>query len=797
MSSRKSARARKSPKPEKTKKPGKQNYKPIGKGFPLSEIRLLGATDAQLKKISADSGTGLSIDEMKRIRDYYYKKGRNPTDVELQALGQAWSEHCCYKSSKLILKEHVFGIDTPDVIDRGDAGVMSFDKDNAYALRIESHNHPSAVEPYGGAATGIGGIVRDVLCMGAQPIALVDPLFFGELTHPSSKMPKGVKHPRYLLGGVVAGIRDYGNRIGIPTIAGSLNFDDSYLGNCLVNVGCIGIAKKKDLYKNKAGGVGNVLVLVGGRTGRDGIHGVTFASAVLSEKSEESSRGAVQLGDPITKEPVIHAVLEVAAQGLITGMKDLGGGGLSCVCGELAYAAGFGAEVDLENVPLKEDGLAPWEIWVSESQERMMLAVEPKKLGAVLDIMRLFDIEATPIGKVIKEQIARVRYKGTNILELDLEFLTGGPLYCRPCKIIAPSKRVKTKIPKEPMDYDALTLRILADPNIACKDWAIRVYDHEVRGATVLKPLQGIIGHDTHGDAAVLKPVEDSWQGLAIATAANPWLTSVDPYKGGLAIIDEMCRNLVAVGARPHSFTNCLNFGNPEKPEVLGQFRETVRGMGEAAKILGIPTPSGNVSFYNEADGTAVLPTAVVLGCGIEPDIRMCISSEFKRAGSSIYLVGPASSAMGGSLYYKMTGGHSPDVPGVDFTMLQRAMDGLLKAMADGHVASCHDVSHGGTAVALAEMCFGGQVGAELDLSKLPFKRADDAFFNEGNTRWLVEVPAGREAKFESSLKGVPFAKVGIVGGKTIKLKFKKRTIALPLERAEKAWRNGIWTVMG
>ncbi|MFH0816778.1 MAG: phosphoribosylformylglycinamidine synthase subunit PurL [Methanobacteriota archaeon] len=788
---------RKPIKSQKSHKPGKPLYKPTGKGFPLSEIMLLGATDAQLKEVSADSGTGLSLDEMKRVRDYFSRKGRNPTDVELQALGQAWSEHCCYKSSKLILKEHVFGIDTPEVIDRGDAGVMSFDEENAYALRIESHNHPSAVEPYGGAATGIGGIVRDVLCMGAQPIALVDPLFFGELTHPASKMPKGVKHPRYLLGGVVAGIRDYGNRIGIPTIAGSLNFDDSYLGNCLVNVGCIGIARKKDLYRNKAGGVGDILVLVGGRTGRDGIHGVTFASAVLSEKSEESSRGAVQLGDPITKEPVIHAVLEVAAKRLITGMKDLGGGGLSCVCGELAYAAGFGAEVDLEKVPLKEEGLAPWEIWVSESQERMMLAVEPGKLGAVLDIMRLFDIEATPIGKVVKEQVARVRYKGKKILEVDLEFLTGGPLYCRPCRISAPSKRVKKKIPKEPGDYDELLLKILADPNIACKDWAIRVYDHEVRGATVLKPLQGIIGHDTHGDAAVLKPVEDSWKGLAIATAANPWLASVDPYKGGLAIVDEVCRNLVAVGAKPHSLTNCLNFGNPEKPEVLGQFRETVRGMGEAAKTLGLPIPSGNVSFYNEADGTAVLPTAVVLGCGLEPDIRLCISSDFKREGDSIYLVGPATSAMGGSLFYNIAGGSSPEAPGVDFAILKRSIEGLLGAMGGGHVAACHDISHGGTAVALAEMCFGGQAGADVDLSKLPFKRADEAFFNEGNTRWLVEVIAGREARFESAMEGVPFAKVGLVAGKNVKLSFKKRTISIPLARAEKAWRSGIWTVMG
>jgi phosphoribosylformylglycinamidine synthase len=778
-------------------------YTTVREGFPLSEVALLDATDDELSAVSADSGTGLSLDEMRRLRDYFAAKGRNPTDVELQALGQAWSEHCCYKSSKVILKEHVFGIDTPEVIDRGDAGVMSFDDENAYALRIESHNHPSAVEPYGGAATGIGGIVRDVLCMGAQPIALIDPLFFGDLSHPASKMPKGVKHPRYLLGGVVAGIRDYGNRIGIPTVSGSLNFDDSYLGNCLVNVGCVGIARKKDLYKNKAGGVGDLLVLVGGRTGRDGIHGVTFASAILSEKSEESSRGAVQLGDPITKEPVIHAVLEVAGRGLITGMKDLGGGGLSCVCGELAYAAGFGAEVDLEKVPLKEEGLAPWEIWVSESQERMMLAVRPRDLPKVLEIMELFDILATPIGKVIKEKVARVRYNGVKVLELDLDFLTGGPLYCRPCKVTAPSKRVAEKVPREPSDYGKILLRMLSDPNVACKDWAIRVYDHEVRGATVLKPLQGIVGHDTHGDAAVLKPVEDSWRGLAISTSANPWLTSVDPRKGGNAIVDEVCRNLAAVGARPHALTNCLNFGNPEKPEVLGEFRETVRGMGEAAKELGLPIPSGNVSFYNEAQGTAVLPTAVVLGCGIVEDIRKCVTSDLKRDGNPIYLVGPRSAEMGGSLYYRMAGGSSPKAPGVDFEALKLSFGGLLRAMDAGCVASCHDLSHGGAAVALAEMCFGGQVGAEVDLGERTgsksrrSQRADFAFFNEGNTRWLVEVHGGAARAFEAAMKGAPFELVGAVGGPSVRLACGKKAVEVDVAEAEKAWRGGIWEVMG
>ena len=379
-------------------------YTPQDVSFELREINLSDASDSDLVDISNESGTGLSLDEMRRIRDHFVVKGRNPTDVELQSIGQAWSEHCCYKSSKIFLREYVFSIRNRHVIDRGDAGVMEFDRDHAYALRIESHNHPSAVEPYGGAATGIGGILRDVLCMGARPIALVDPLFFGLLSHPPAKLPEGIKHPKYLLGGVVAGIRDYGNRVGVPTVSGGLWFDDSYVGNCLVNVGCVGIAEKDNIRRNAVRGPGDVLVLVGGRTGRDGIHGVTFASAVLTEESETESRGAVQLGDPIMKEPVMHAVLEANERKLINGMKDLGGGGLSCVVGEIALAGGCGAEVDLSRVPLKEEGLAPWEIWISESQERMMLSVSPKNLDKVLHIFRLWDVPATPIGKIIKSR---------------------------------------------------------------------------------------------------------------------------------------------------------------------------------------------------------------------------------------------------------------------------------------------------------------------------------------------------------------------------------------------------------
>src|SRR5256886_946777 len=455
-------------------------------------------------------GLALSADEMRRIQVHFQGLGRVPTDIELQSLGQAWSEHCCYKSSKVFLKEFIFPVQTPYVIDRGDAGVVEFDDDHAYALRIESHNHPSAIEPYGGANTGIGGILRDVLAMGAQPIALPDPLHFGPLDYPMEKLPRGTRHPKYLFGGVVAGIRDYGNRVGIPTVAGCIVFDEGYLGNIVVNVACVGFGKKSQMVRNAVRSEDAVFILAGGRTGRDGIHGVTYASVDLTEKAVEGwEAGAVQLGDPILKEPLIHACVESAQAGLLDGLKDLGGGGLSCVIGEMALGGGFGAEVDLEKVPLKVEGLAPWEIWVSESQERMMLAVLPENVDRVLRIFDLYDVPATVIGRVIPKKVCRVRYQGTVVLEMDLAFYTGGPEYTRPFKSPATLPSQDLRLPREPQDYRSTILKILASPNVASKEYVIRQYDHEVRASTVLKPLQGVIGKAAHGDASAIPPLVD------------------------------------------------------------------------------------------------------------------------------------------------------------------------------------------------------------------------------------------------------------------------------------------------
>ena len=754
-------------------------------------MRLLDAPDAELGAISKELGLALNVDEMKRIQEYFRTAGRNPTDVELQSLGQAWSEHCCYKSSKVFLREFIFPVQTKDVIDRGDAGVMEFDEEHAYAIRIESHNHPSAVVPYGGAATGIGGIIRDVLAMGAQPIALVDPLHFGPLDYPYGKLPRELRHPKYLFGGVVAGIRDYGNRLGIPTVAGCVVFDDGYLGNIVVNVGCVGFARKSQLQRNRVKEVGDVYVLCGGRTGRDGIHGVTFASIDLTEEAVGRwEAGAVQLGDPIVKEPLIHAVIESAQAGLLHGLKDLGGGGLSCVVGELALNGGFGAEVDLEKVPLKEAGLQPWEIWVSESQERMMLVVPPANVEKVLGIFDLYDVPATPIGRVVPGKVCRVRYRGEVILEMDLEFYTGGPEYCRPVKEL-PVPTKKARIPARPRNLGSVFMKLLASPNIASKEYVIRQYDHEVRAATVLKPMQGVIGKAAHGDAAVIKPLVGSWRALAIASASTGSYTALDPYRGGAGAVEKVCRNLVSVGARPHSLTNCLNFGNPERPDRLWYFREAVRGIGEAASAFGLAIPSGNVSLYNESATGPVLPTPVMLGVGIVDDIRRCVTSDLKAAGDRLYLVGATGADLGGSEYYRLLGIGGGSPPPVDLPATKAAMAGLLRAMQEDAVAACHDLSHGGLAVAIAEMTLGGDLGARLKLPPSDL-RFDVALFSESNGRWLVEAREGREEDFLRAMAGVPVVEVGRVGGRELAISRGREGIRATVTAMRRAWTEAI-----
>ena len=771
--------------------------------FECYEIDVFSASDDELVEISNKMGLALALPEMKNIQSYFKNKNCLPTDIELQALGQAWSEHCCYKSSKIPLKKYVFGIAEDKIVAREDAGIIDFDKEHYYCAALESHNHPSAVEPYGGAATGVGGIVRDVLCMGAQPIAYIDPLFFGPLDLPQSELPKGVKHPRFLFKGVVDGIRDYGNRIGIPTLSGQVYFHKGYTSNCLVNVGCIGILKKEELIHSWAKAPGNIYVYVGGKTGRDGIHGVTFASAELKDDSEKSSRSAVQVGDPITKEPVIHATLECNRKGLLEGLKDFGGGGLSCVSGELAYAAGFGAEIILDDVPLKEEGLLPWEIWISESQERMMFLVAPKNVNEVLHICKQWDVTAAIVGKVIAEKITRVIYKGVKILEMDMDFFTGGPVYdtCQRPYII--SKQKENIDPKFDMQNLNDTLKkLLGSFNIASKEWVIRQYDHEVRGNTVIKPLQGKINFESHGDATVLKPLEESFRGLAVTANINPRFMERDPYWGACSAIDETCRNLISVGANPDSLLDCLNFGNPEKPEKMGDFYEACRGLGDAARELNLPYMSGNVSLYNESVKTSVPPTPQIMGVGIVPDVRKCVTSDFKKQSNLIYLVGKETDKeMGGSEYYNVINVDGGVVPKTDINILKNCMKALLMAIDKKLIVSCHDISEGGLGVCISEMCIGGDIGAQINLSNVSKNlRSDFKLFSESNTRWVVEVEKEKQKNFEKTLKEnkTPFVKIGEIKSDKIVIEDNgKKIIDQKISNLRDIWKNTIWDIMG
>lgn len=754
----------------------------------LYEINILEASDSELEALSKERSLALDLYEMKKIKEYFQKEKRNPTDVELEAFAQSWSEHCCYKTSRPILERTVFKIKAKQNILLGeDAGVVEFDKEHAYVVALESHNHPSALDPYGGAATGIGGILRDVVCMGAQPIALVDPLFFGPLDFPEDKLPIGIKHPRFLLKGVVSGIADYGNRVGIPTLAGMVEFDDSYVGNCLVNVGCIGILRKDRIARSRVSSSGNLYILAGGKTGRDGIHGVTFASAELHEESEKEIP-AVQLGYAIMEEPLIHACLEINEKGLLTGMKDLGGGGLSCASSEMAHAGGKGAILYLDKVPLKEEDMFPWEIWVSESQERMLLSVKPENVKKVLEIFEFWDVLATVVGKVNDSKGVMALYKDRIALDLNLEFLIEGIRYERPYKIV---ERIEEEINFSIPDLEKIIPSLLNSPGIGSKESVIRRYDHEVRASTILKPMQGFINRQTHGDSTVIKPLKNSFQGLAITCGINPRFCKLDPYWGAASAVDEVVRNLVAVNSIPHSLADCLNFGNPEKQERLGEFVNCCEGLYFAASAFRIPFVSGNVSFYNESSMGPVAPTPTLMGIGIVKDVRKSISVDLKKEGNLIYIIGETESEMGGSEYYKILGLGNGIVPKVNPEKTKERMNSLLEAMDKSIVKSCHDLSDGGLMVGIAEMSFGGNLGVDLDLSKIGKLRTDFKLFSESNGRWLVEVEEKYANEFEEIVSHCK--KIGtIIKEKEIRIKDDKVKLNFSPDELRRGWDSAI-----
>jgi len=749
------------------------------------------ASRSALERVSDERGLGFDRHELARLQEYFRSEGREPTDLELAGVAQSWSEHCSYKSSRPFLKAAFSGLHPPRVLGTGDAGVLRFEDGYAYAIRIESHNHPSAVEPYGGAATGIGGILRDVLAVGGKPIALSDPLFFGPLDRGPDDLPPGVKSPRYLAEGVIAGIRDYGNRVGVPTVSGCVGFDPAYIVNPLVNVGCVGFLPEGRLIPNRAHAVGDRLVLTGGLTGRDGIGGVAFASKELTDRSESESRGAVQLGNPIMKEPLIHACLEAFDRGFVRGQKDLGGGGLASASGELVHSGGFGSRIHLDRVPLREEGLRPWEVWVSESQERMLLDVAPGDLAALLAIFRRYDVPATDVGEVVPGPYETLLWNGELAGQLKVGFRVNPPALHRATRARRRRSGRSPDLARE--EPSQVLVDLLLGPDSFSRESILRVYDHEVQGRTVVKPLHGRVTTPSHGDAAVLQPRPESRRGLAVATATQPWACAQDPENGAIWTVEEAARNLYAVGARPDAFTDCLNFGNPEDPHVLADFASVTAGLSRGARALGFAVPSGNVSFYNGGLGAEIPPTPVLMATGIVDDIDRAVTSDLKEEGDALYLLGRSLPELGGSLWARRHGLTGIAVPRADPAGLRRLGERLLAAGQRGFVRAAHDISDGGLAVTLCEMAFGGGLGFTVDLDVTKLASPSLALAAEGGSRFVVEVPSGERRRFERSFGPRACARLGEVAPSDATLRWQGRPVAiLPILSFYASWRNGL-----
>lgn len=736
---------------------------------------VLGAGDKELKRLSRERVLSLSIEEMRRIKEHYLKLQRNPTAVELETLAQTWSEHCVHKTftgeiefngevMNNLLKSTVARVtreldkDWCYSVFVDNAGIVDFEGDIAVAFKVETHNHPSALEPFGGAATGVGGVIRDILGVWGEPIANTNVLCFGPLDLPYEKVPKGSKHPHFIYSYVVAGIGSYGNNMGIPTVNGAIFFDESYVGNPIVYCGTVGLVKKSRYYTKAK--PGDVALLVGGKTGRDGIHGVTFASAELHEESEETSGSAVQIGDPIEEEKIKRGIIKVRDQGLATAITDLGGGGLSSAIGETAKKSACGCRVYLERVPLKYPRMLPWEIWTSESQERMLICVPKENLATVQEIFEDEEVEATPVGEFIPEKKLVIYYNGRVVGELPIDFMFEEVMVRRKARWRKP--RYEEPGFRAPRDCTPALLDILSSPNVASKESVIRTYDHEVKAITVLKPLQGA-RCDGPGDAAVLKPLYDSWKGLALSNGLNPLYGKIDPYSMAASAIDEAVRNNIAVGGRRIAVLDNFVWGNPEKPDRLGGLVRAAQACYDVGLKLGTPFISGKDSLYNESASGPVTPTLLISALGILPDVRKAVSMDLKTAGNPIYIIGKTYEELGGSHYYRIHGYLGNQPPRVEPGRAKASYDALISAMDRGYVKACHDLSEGGLAVAAAEMAFAGDIGMELNLDKvlMPRMREDYALFSESNSRLLVEVDEKKAGEFEECMKGSVFAGIG------------------------------------
>jgi len=725
---------------------------------------------------------GLTPDEIKYARMFL---GREPTQVEWAIIDAEWSEHCSYKSSKNLLKTLPTSGKRVLVGPGYDAGVLDVGGGYVVSMHIESHNHPSAVDPYGGAATGIGGVLRDILSMGTRPVALIDVLRFGNIDESA--------HSQWLFRNVVRGIADYGNCVGVPTVAGEVEFDESFERNCLVDVACVGVGRKEDLVLAEARDPGDMVVIAGGSTGRDGIRGATFASKNLA-KNAESERSSVQVPDPFMKKLLLDSILEALRTGEIKGMKDLGGGGLSSALSEMASKGGTGIEIDLKRLSLREPDVTPVEAMISESQERMLLVLGEDKSEKTLRILRKYEVPVAIIGSVTNDGRITVKSGRTVVASLPADFLAKAPLFPRQESAPMP-KRTTAVEPGGPADLSKVLLNLLSSPNIGSRRWIYEQYDHEVGVRTVLKPGQA--------DSSVLKLPNGKF--LAVKADGNSKISSLDPYNGAAGCVAEACRNVVAVGAEPLALVDHLQFGDPGDPQVYWSFAESVRGIADYCRGIGVPVVGGKVSFYNQDEHTQkpIRPSPIALVTGLINDQRHIASPSLKNEGDVLFIIGRTRLELGGSEYYdRILGCSTGRAPTARPEEDLETNSLVLRLIRAGLTTSVHDCSRGGIGLGLAEMCIPAHRGAKVDLREAPMDPMSPAalLFSESHGRFVASIRPGKALEAEGVMTDgkVPHARIGTVGGRELAVSLGGRNLVLlSTNEMAKAWESSIPRALG
>lgn len=717
----------------------------------------------------------LTLEEYEKIVQLI---GREPNITELGIFSLMWSEHCSYKSSKIHLKK--FPVTGKNVIQGPgeNAGIIDIGDGLVAVFKIESHNHPSYIEPYQGAATGIGGILRDIFTMGARPIALLNSLRFGPLSKPKNKS---------IMEGVVSGIAGYGNSIGVPTVGGDIYFNNCYSCNPLVNVFALGIAEKNKIFYAKAEGIGNPVLYVGSKTGRDGIHGATMASAEFDQDSEKK-RPNVQVGDPFKEKLLVEACLEVMAKDIIVGIQDMGAAGLTCSTTEMAANSGAGIEINLDLVPQREEGMTPYEMMLSESQERMLIVAKKDKVEEVQQIFSKWDLDAVTIGQVTEGGRLKVRFEGEIVVDLPVDAIINlCPVYKRESKIPSylKSETIIKPLPL-PGNYSKTLLKLLSSATVAEKEWVYRQYDHTVQVNTAFLP---------GADASLLR-IKNSKKALALTLDGNSLYSYLDPRTGGKIAVAEACRNLACVGARPVGVTNCLNFGNPEKPEIMWQFKEVVEGIAQACSAFNIPVTGGNVSFYNDTEGISIYPSPVLGVVGIVDDVSRAVSPGFKKEGNSVILLGENKEELGCSEYLKCVFNMEKGIPPqIDLKEEKRIQEFCLEIISMSLIESAHDVSEGGLSISLVEcsLLSPQKIGFSLDLQD--DIRRDALLFGETQSRIVVSSSSQKVKKLlnlakKRKVKATVLGKTG--GHRIIIYHSNKKIIDIPVNEAYKAWKEAI-----